>query len=128
MGHRCEHLETDAPKRGDEHGIHCAPTIGRRLGVLIAAAMVLTAVSVATAGASARMGGQAAGLARLGAGPGSGGRASAPGPGVLGERGRHRPATIAMATAPRCSSPGGATIPSWGRGPPLGGQPTPRAA
>jgi hypothetical protein len=49
-------------------------------------------------------------------------------PGVLGERGRHRPATIPMATAPQVLGPRGATIPSWGRGPPLGGQPTPRAA
>jgi uncharacterized membrane protein len=46
-------------------------TVGRRLGVLIAGAAVLTALSVATAGAapSAPMGVRAAGLARLGAGP-----------------------------------------------------------
>ena len=81
-------------------------TVRRRLGVLIAAAMG----------------------ARQGAGPGSGGRASAPGPGVVGSRGRHRPATSPMATGPPGARPRGATIPSWGRGPPLGGQPTPPAA
>jgi hypothetical protein len=77
-------------------------TVGRRFGVLIVGAVVLTAVSVATAGAAAPapMGDQAAGLARLGADPGSGSRASAPTPGVLLERGRSRPAAIAMPSAP----------------------------
>jgi hypothetical protein len=95
-------------------------TVRRRFGVLIAAAVVLTAVSVATAGASAPMGGQAAGLARLGAGPGSGGRASAPTPGVLGERGRSRPAAIAMLSAPLGLGPMG------GNDPELGPRPTAR--
>jgi hypothetical protein len=91
-------------------------TLGRRLGVLIAGAMVLTALSVATAGAAtpAPTGDQAAGLARLGAGPSSGGRASVPTPGVLGERGRHRPATIPMATAPQVLGPRGSNDPQLG--------------
>jgi hypothetical protein len=53
-----------------------------------------------------RWGGQAAGLARQGAGPGSDGRGRVPTPGVLGEQRRHRLATIPMATAPTCSAPG----------------------
>jgi hypothetical protein len=90
--------------------------LGRRLGVLIAGAVVLTAVSVATAGAAAPapMGDQAAGLARQGAGPGSGGRASTPTPGVLMERGRHRPATIAMLSARLGLGPMGSNDPELG--------------
>jgi hypothetical protein len=97
-------------------------TVRRRLGVLIAAAMALTAVSVATAGASAPapMGDQAAGLARQGAGPSSGSRASAPTPGVLGERGRHRPATIPMPTAPQVLDPMGSNDPQLGPRPTAG--------
>jgi hypothetical protein len=101
-------------------------TIRRRLGVLIAGAVVLAALSVATAGAAVPRGPSGrAGLA--GRRPRLGRPHQRPDPGVLGERGR-RPATIVMATALRCSAPGGATVPSWGRGSPLGGQPTPRAA
>jgi hypothetical protein len=79
-GRRCGHLETDALRRSIASTAR--PSIGRRLGVLIAGAILLTAVSVATAGAAAPAptGDQAAGLARLGAGPSSGGRASAPDP------------------------------------------------
>jgi hypothetical protein len=91
-------------------------TLRRRLGVLIAGAVVLTAVSVATAGASAPapMGDQAAGLARLGADPSSGSRANAPTPGVLLEPGRSRPAAIATPTAPLGLGPMGSNDPELG--------------
>jgi probable HAF family extracellular repeat protein len=65
-------------------------TVSRRLGVLIAGAVVVTALSVASAGASAPapMGGPAAGLARLGAGdPASGPRSQFPA--FLLDRGRY---------------------------------------
>jgi probable HAF family extracellular repeat protein len=66
-------------------------TVGRRLGVLIAGAVVLTAVSVATAGAAtpAPMGVQAAGLSRLGASVPADTDPRTPQPGFLLERGRY---------------------------------------
>jgi probable HAF family extracellular repeat protein len=85
-------------------------TLGRRLGVLITGTVVLTALTVATAGAATPtpMGGRVAGPSRPGAGPAS--RAGAPVPGFVLERGRYRPVAIPphlAATAPQGISPMG---------------------
>jgi uncharacterized membrane protein len=70
-------------------------TIRRRLGVLIAGAVVLTALSAAAgAAAPAPMGGQAAALARLGDGP----RPRSPTPGFLLQRGRYTTIEVPGAT------------------------------
>jgi hypothetical protein len=72
-------------------------TLRRRLGVLIAGAVVLTAVSVATAGASPPTpmeGATPMGAARLGASPNQDPRANNPPPGFLLERGRFTPVVV----------------------------------
>jgi hypothetical protein len=76
-------------------------TIRRRLGVLIAGAVVRTALSAAAgAAAPAPMGGQAAGLARLGAEA----RPRSPTPGFLLQRGRYA----------RIDAPGRSDTDAWG--------------
>ena len=89
-------------------------TLRRRFGVLIVGAVVLTAVSVATAGASppAPMGDHAPAMARPGASHDPG--ASSPTAGVLGERGRHRPTAIAMPTVPLALGTLGSNDPELG--------------
>ena len=86
--HRRDHLRT----RGDRRMVSTArPTIRRRLGVLVAGAVVVSALTATTAAAAppGPMAAPAAGPARPDPGPATG--AGRPAPGFLLERGRFTP-------------------------------------
>jgi probable HAF family extracellular repeat protein len=87
----------DRPITGEETSMASTPHPRRRLRLAVAGAVVVTALTVATAGASppTPMGDATAmEAARLGASPSRDTRASSPAPGFLLERGRFKPIAI----------------------------------